>query len=493
MNASPEPTGDAPFTFDRRAWARLLVLCTAILFEGMSLSSINVQLAGIHRGLELRPDQLQLVAGAFLTTYAGLLLAGGKCADHWGRRRMFLLGVGIFGVSSLGAALAQEPVGLIAARALQGVGAAVTAPAAVALIVTGFPEGGPRNRALGVFSAMGAAGFTLGVVVGGVLTEVSGWRGAFLLYVPLSLFVLLAAVRVLAPDERPAAPRTPMGWPSALLITGGLIAVVYAVGRVGAAGAPELAVVGGAGLAATVAFFVLQARTTRPLLPLPLVTDRRMAAACLALGGAFAGVTGSMFLVATDLQEHRGYSALAAGLAFLPQGLAVGALSTPAARLANRRPTTLLLLAGLAVIAVGQLLFTTVRDGAYLTHLLPAAILVGTGIALAYPAAVMLASAAAALHDQGTASGALTACQQAGGALGVAAVTGIQALAPGTFRTGPFSLWGAFGFVAVALLGCSLLLFPRARRTERAVAENRRPEADTGTDVDVDPATERTH
>ncbi|MGP4000224.1 MFS transporter [Streptomyces sp. 8N706] len=479
------PTSVDDFRFDRRAWTKLLVLCTAVLFEGMSLSSINVQLAGIQHALELRPDQLQLVAGAFLTTYAGLLLVGGKCADQWGHRRMFLIGVGIFGAGSLGAALAPEAMSLITARAAQGVGAAITAPAAVALIVAGFPEGAARNRALGVFSAMGAAGFSLGVVIGGLLTQGFGWRGAFFLYVPLSLLVLLLGGRGLDRAGGAGAARGRMPWLPALLVTGGLIAVVYAVGRVGTGSPTEIAVVAGAGVAAAAVFLATQARARVPLLPLSLVADRRMAAACLALGGAFAGITGAMFLVATDLQDRQGYSALAAGLAFLPQGLAVGLLSTPAARMANRRPATRLLLAGLAVITGGQLLYTTVEQGGYATHLLPAALLVGAGIAVTYPAAVMLTSAAASSADQGTASGALVTCQQAGGALGVAAVTGIQSTAPGTFWTGSFSLWGCFAFAAVALLGCTVLLLPRKAGPRGAAAAPTQPAATT--------TAERTH
>lgn len=172
--------------FDGAAWTRLLLLCTAVLFEGMSLSGINVQLAEIQHDLRLQPDQLQLVASAFLTTYAGFLLLGGRCADQWGRRRVFLFGVAIFGTGSLGAALARDALQIIAARAIQGVGSAITAPAAVALIVAEFPVGAARDRALGVFSAMGAAGFSAGVVAVGLVTNGPGWRWAFGLYVPLS-------------------------------------------------------------------------------------------------------------------------------------------------------------------------------------------------------------------------------------------------------------------------------------------------------------------
>jgi MFS family permease len=282
--------------------------------------------------------------------------------------------------------------------------------------------------------------------------------------------VLAVAPRVLDPEPDAGQQRGSIPWLPALLITGGLIAVVYGVGRVGTGSTIEATAVAGAGLVATLAFLVAQSRARVPLLPLSLMSDRRMAAACLALGGAFAGITGAMFLVATDLQERQGHSALVAGLAFLPQGIAVGLLSTPAARLANRRPTTLLLLTGLAVITVGQLLYTTVEQGSYVAHLLPAALLVGAGIAVAYPAATMLASAAADMHHQGTASGALVTCQQAGGALGVAAVTAIQSSAPGGLWGGPYSLWGCFGFAAAALCGCVALLLPRRGKEQYAAS-----------------------
>ncbi|MFJ6721776.1 MFS transporter [Streptomyces sp. NPDC091259] len=457
---SPAATGT--FLFDRRAWTALLVLCAAVLFEGMSLSGINVQLAAIRTGLALRPDQLQLVAGAFLVAYAGLLLAGGTCADRWGARRVFLAGVAVFGAGALGAALAQGALSLVAARAVQGAGAAITAPAAVSLIVASFPEGAPRNRALGVFSAMGAAGFSLGVVTGGLLTEGFGWRGGFVLYVPMTILVIVLGSRVLGPPDTTAgAARRPLPYGSALLVTGGLAALVQGVGRVGSGSTAEVLAVAGAGLLGLLMFFAVQRRAASPLLPLALLADRRMAAACVALGGAFAAITGAMFLVATDLQGRQGYSALAAGLAFLPQGIAVGLLSTRAARLADRRPPTSLLLRGLAVITAGQLVYTTVPSGSYATHLLPAALLVGAGIAVAYPAAVLLAGAAASAENQGTASGALVTCQQAGGALGVAVVTGIRSTAPGDFWSGPYSLWACFGFAALALVACAVLLAPR--------------------------------
>ncbi|MFG2375679.1 MFS transporter [Streptomyces sp. NPDC048504] len=448
--ASPTTAPAPPATFDRATWLRLLVLCTAVLFEGMSLSGINIQLADIRRDLALSPDRLQLVSSAFLAAYAGFLPAGGRFADRWGRRRMFRTGVTLFGAGSLAAALAQGPLLLVAARALQGLGAAVTAPAAVALIVTGFPEGTARNRALGVFSAMGAAGFSLGVVLGGLLTDGTGWRGGFLVYVPLSLLVLALARRL--PPDGTAVPAGRIGWAQPALLVAGLVTTVYAVGRAGTGSPTAVGAIAAVGLAALALFGLVQSRSARPLLPPRLATDRRMVAASLCLGGGFAAITGAMFLVATDLQDERGWSPLDSGLAFLPQGLAVALLSTGAARLADRRPPSRLLLAGLAVLVLGQLAYVTVPSGTYATHLLPAALLVGAGIAIAYPAAALLASAAAPAVDQGAASGLLTTCQQAGGALGVAAVTALESASPGT------GLWGCFACTAVTFAGCAVLL-----------------------------------
>lgn len=439
--------------FDRRAWARLLLLCAALLFEGMSLSGINVQLVGLRQELRLSPDRLQLVASVFLTVYAGLLLIGGSCADRWGGRRIFRIGVALFGIGSLAAAVAQNALEIVAARAIQGAGAAVTAPAAVALIVALFPAGAARNRALGVLSAIGAVGFTLGVVIGGMLVHRFGWRWAFGFHVPVAALIVFGSLRV--PDAAPGNRGRAVPWLPASLATGGLLTLVYATGRVGFGAAGELAALAGTGTVLAVAFVAAQKRSRVPLISPALIGDRRMLAACLALGGAFAGITGAMFLISTSLQDQRAYTALAVGLAFVPQGAAVGILSTPAARLAGRWPLSRLLLSGLALLAGGHLLYTTAVTGGYLTHLLPATILVGAGIAGIYPAATMLTSAVAGPDEQATANGTLITCQQAGGALGIAMAAGVQGLGQ---TGGTWGLWASLGCVVLALGGCATLL-----------------------------------
>ncbi|QIS08729.1 MFS transporter [Nocardia arthritidis] len=456
-------------SFGGKARTTLLTLCAPLLFEGMSLSSINVQLAAIRRDLGLPDSQLQMVAGAFLATYAGFLLLGGRLGDRWGRRRVFLIGVTIFGSASLGAALAWDGWSLIAARACQGVGAAVTAPAAVALIVAAFPLGAARGWALGVLSAMGAVGFSLGVVAGGVLTELLGWRGTFVCYLPLALVTVLVGAFVLRGPGEPSRAATTVAWIPALLITTGLILAVYGLGRIGAASAAGVLGPLGVGALLFVTFAFTQVRDREPLLPRTLLGNPRLTAAGCALAGTFAGITGAMFVTGIHLQDGHGYSPAAAGFAFLPQGIAVACCSPVAGRLAHRYSAQRLLLGGLLTVSAGLFLYIGVERGGYLTHMAPAAILVGAGIAACYPAAVMLASAAAAEGEQATASGILTTYQQAGSALGIAVATAIQAIGPSRNWFGPAALWGCFAFSIAALIGCAVLLAASATRRSRVV------------------------
>ncbi len=448
---SPELDGrTGSFHFGAAAWARLIALCSALLFEGMSLSGINVQTADIGAALHLAPDTLQLVASAFLTSYAGFLLLGGRWTDSFGARRIFLWGVTVFGLGSLAAALAQNAAEIIAARCVQGIGSALTAPAAVALIVHAFPEGRPRSRALGIFGAMGAVGFSLGLVMSGLLTEVFDWRWVFATYVPLSAVVVLAVALLVGP-----APRSEnrAGWPPAVLGTAGLLLTVYEVGRIGTAPAFELVIVIAAGVFLLAAFLRLQARSDHPLLPLELLLDRRMLLASVGLGGMFAAIGGAMFVVGTELQQVGGRTAFEVGLSFLPQGITVSIVSLFSGRLLNRLTPRLTVVAALIALTAGMVFYTQVLTGAYLAVFLPACLLVGTSIAAMYPAALTLASTSATAREQGTASGLLITGQQAGGALGVAATTGAQTVAGSVSA----ALWTAVAIAALALAACTAL------------------------------------
>ncbi|KDN24048.1 hypothetical protein DV20_01265 [Amycolatopsis rifamycinica] len=463
MTSSRSPElADQPglFHFGVAAWGRLIALCSALLFEGMSLSGINVQTADIGNALHLAPDTLQLVASAFLTSYAGFLLLGGRWTDAFGARRIFLWGVTVFGLGSLGAALAQNAVEIISARCVQGIGSALTAPAAVALIVHAFPEGRPRSRALGVFGAMGAVGFSLGLVMSGLLTEVFNWRWVFATYVPLTAVVVLAVALLIGPAPRSAIRA---GWPPAVLGTAGLLLTVYEVGRIGTAPAIELVVVIAAGIVLLAAFLRLQARSAHPLLPLRILLDRRMLLASVGLGGMFAAIGGAMFVVGTELQQAGGHTAFDVGLSFLPQGITVSIISLFSGRLMNKLTPSVTVVASLTALAAGMVLYTQVLTGAYLAVFLPACVLVGTSIAAMYPAALTLAGNSATAQEQGTASGLLITAQQAGGALGVAAATGAQTLAGSVSA----AMWTTTAIAALALIGCAALA---VRHPGRSVA-----------------------
>ncbi|PWB82712.1 MAG: hypothetical protein C3F11_10410 [Methylocystaceae bacterium] len=449
-----------PSRFSNRQWIRLLLLCTAILFEGMSLSSINVQLAHLQRDIVLREDQLSLVSSVFFIAYAGLLLVSGRCADQWGSRRMFMSGIALFGLGSLGSGLAEDAAQLIASRALQGVGAAINAPASFALIVAEFPAGPARNRAIGIFSAMGAVGFSSGLALGGFFTAWFGWRSAFYLYVPLSVLVLAAAPFLLGDSDRFVKGR--IAWLQALVVTSGLVMVVYAISRFESARPFVAFTIGVAGAFLVGAFFLIQARVHDPLIPLPLLADSRVMGASVALAGAFAAVTGAMFSTAISIQNDYGYSPSDAGLIFLPQGLAVGLLSTHAARLADRRSPIQVLLFGLVVVASGQVLYVLSAAIGYADRLLPGVLLVGAGIAAAYPAAVMLASAAAGPDEQGVVSGILVTSQQFGSAFGapVATLSGTLLLSA---RGGEnlAGLWSCVGLAMLTVVISAILLTVR--------------------------------
>jgi len=351
---------------------------------------------------------------------------------------------------------------------VQGLGAAVTAPAAVALIIVSFPAGRRRSRALGVFSAMGALGFSLGVVVGGLATTLFGWRGGFLLYVPLAVLVVaVARWRLVDPSSGPPLAAKSVPWVQMLAATSGFLLLAYAIGRTGSTGLGSVTVFGAAGIILIVGFLLWQRRSPQPLLPVYVLAEPSMGAACAALGFGFAAVTATLFRVATSLQEHDGYSAFAAGLAFLPQGIAVGVLSTPAARAVERRGAATVLTAGLVLLLAGQVWYLFAERGSYTAHLLPAAVLVGAGIALIYPAAVATVAALVSDRDQGTASGMLTACQQAGGAVGVAVVTAIGASNASTLWGIALPLWGCLGFAVLAvLIGVTMLTWAHGRRSQ---------------------------
>ncbi len=293
-------------------------MCTALLLEGMSLSSTNIQLPAIQRDLGLSDSSLSLVVAAFLASFAGLLMLGGQCADAFGRRRVFIAGVGLFGAASILAGAADGAVQLVTARALQGLGAALSLPAAVSIITNTFEEGRPRDQALAVYSATGAAGFGLGLLAAGASTELLDWRWGFWVYVPCALAAVIGAVTSV-PAHRPES-RTSPPWGSSLLIAWTLVAVIAAAAMAqNRLWGLSLATAATA-LVPAAWFLTLQRRGASPPLPRDVVSARPVLIGVGSLALGFGTVTSSLFLAGTGLQEDLATALSSPGSRFSRRG-----------------------------------------------------------------------------------------------------------------------------------------------------------------------------
>lgn len=315
----------------------LLLLCMAQFMLILDIAIVNVALPPIAEDLGFSPGNLQLVVTAYALTFGGLLLLGGRLSDLLGRRNAFVWGLGLFTLASLGCGLAPSAAFLVAARAMQGVGGALVAPAALSLLTSIFPEGEERNRALGLWSAVAATGGAAGLLIGGVLTDLAGWRSVFLVTVPLGAIVALASLRVL-PEGRPETGGGRLDWAGAATATTGLVALVYGLGRGETEGFGEVSVVALL-LSAVVliaAFVVIELRVREPLVPFGLFRSPTLTGANLATLLLSAVIIGTNFFLTLYLQQVLSFSPLQTGLAFLPQTLAAAVASGVAARLVSR-------------------------------------------------------------------------------------------------------------------------------------------------------------
>ncbi|MER7368503.1 MFS transporter, partial [Nonomuraea wenchangensis] len=402
----------------RRAGPGITLAAVAVVqfMVSLDLSVVNVGLPSIAAGLGFSGVGLTWVIHAYALTFGGLLLLGGKAADRYGRKRVLLSGLVLFGLASLLGGLAQAPGHLVAARAAQGVGAAALAPAALALLTAAFPAGRARVRAFGVWSATNAAGGALGVLIGGLLTEYAGWRWVMFVNVPMAAVALALAWRVAA---GPAPVRG--GRPDvlgAVLVTAGMTLLVFGVVRTGEHGwASPVTVVTLAAAVALLAAFAHVERTTarEPLIRLGLFANRSVAAANaynLLLGAAMAA---AFYFVSLYLQRVLGTGPALTGLQFLPFALAVVAGAALGVRLGYRlAPRALMVLGGL-LTAAGFAWFGLISpDGAFLTDVLGPSVVAGAGFGLCLGPVVSTATAGVAAHESGTASGLLNSSRQLG-------------------------------------------------------------------------------
>ncbi len=455
-------------------WATLAVLALAQFMVVLDVTIVNVALPDIQQALGFTADGLQWVVSAYALAFGGFLLLGGRAADILGRRRVFMIGLGLFGAASLAAGLASTPALLIGARAVQGFGGALLSPAALSIVTVTFAHGRDRNVAMGVWGALAGLGGTLGVIAGGVLVDWLGWEAIFFVNVPIAIATLIATPMIVRESRVEGAARD-FDIPGALLGTGGLLALVYGVIRsepLGFGSTEVIACLAGAAVLLG-AFLWVESRATNPLVPLRLFQSPglRASSAALALnGGAFIAM---FFLTAIFLQQVRGDSALQAGLHFLPMGFAAVIGATVASQLVTRVGTRPVQLVGALLSVVGLVLLAQAdATGSYATQILPGIVIFGVGI-MGIGVAGQIGAIADVRHDEaGAASGLVSAGYQIGGALGLAIVTTIAAGA-GTltdaFQRG-LMVAAAFAAVNVVLAIVSPRIAPTPEQLVEAAA-----------------------
>src|SRR3954447_11561722 len=443
------------------------VLSASILLDALDLSITQVALPSIQRDLALPAAAWRWVAPGSVLPSGGSLLLGGGAADLYGRRRVFLGGLVLFGVMSLAAGLAPNALLLVAARCVQGIGAALTVPAAVSIIATTFPEGAQRNRALGVFAASASAGFSVGLVLGGVLTDLLGWPWIFLVKAPIVAVVLLVAMRSLPGDPQVDDGRRPIDVAGAVTGTAGVLLLVLAVSQ---AAEPTTGIwlpvaAGAAAVVLLVAFLAVERRAADPLIPRGLFRNRTVRSADLASLTVLAAPFGFSFVATLYLQDVLGWRPLAAGLALLPGAvLSIVVSRWVAPGLVGRFGLRTAGVTGLVLVAIGFALLLRLGPGAgYATGLLPAVIVCfGLGMGIAYPVFTIAAVSGVDAAEQGVAAGVQSTALQVGGGLGLALVSGAVALGLGSEQGPPtmdaLHLGAAVG-TALRLLGAAVAVF----------------------------------
>jgi EmrB/QacA subfamily drug resistance transporter len=464
--------GTARTPADNRRQLALWLLCAASLMIILDGTIVTVALPSIQRQLGFSAASLSWVLNAYLIAFGGLLLLAGRLGDLIGRKRMFLSGLAAFTVASLVCGLSTSPAMLIAARFAQGIGGAMVSAVSLGMIVTLFP--GPREqaRAIGAFSFVGAAGASVGLVLGGVLTQTVGWHWIFFVNVPIGIAVMLPAVRVLAAG-RGTGLRNGADWPGALLVTAGLMLGVYALVGASGSGWGSARTLGAAAVALVLlaAFVARQATARAPLLPLRIFSARALAGANLAQLLVIAAAFGFQVMITLYMQRILGYGAAASGLGLLPTAAVIGTVALGlSARITARFGPRAMLLAGLALITAGLALLIRVPvPASYPVDLLPPLLIFGAGGGLCLPALASLAMSGATDKDAGLASGLFNTTQQIGAALGVAVLSAVAAT---QHSNGPAGYRLAFavgaGLSGAAIVVAAAVLWPSRRRSALA-------------------------
>jgi EmrB/QacA subfamily drug resistance transporter len=477
----------------RKRWLALIVLCLGELMIVLDTTIVGVALPSIREDLRFTETSLVWVVNAYILTYGGFLLLGGRLGDLYGQRRLFVAGTTLFTLASLACGVAGSQWLLIAARFVQGLGGAVVSSIALSLIMNLFTEAEERAKAMGIYGFVCAAGGSIGVLVGGLLTSGLSWHWIFLVNLPIGAAVCAYCIALL-PDDRPQGAGQRLDVAGAVAITLSLMLAVYAIVNGNEAGwtsAQTLGLLGGA-LALLAVFLVIEARVKAPLMPFGLFSSRNFSTASVVGALWSAAMFAWFFISALYMQLVLGYSAMQVGLAFLPSNLIMAAFSLGlSAKMVMRFGNRLPLAVGLALAAAGLALFAfSPVEGSFALHVLPGMTLLGIGCGMALNPVLLVAMSEVAPGDSGLASGVVNTAFMMGGALGLAVLASLSAartealtaagIAMPAALTGGYQLAFVFGaiFAGVAALLSAVLLRPASQPAADSLALA--PEAGTG-------------
>lgn len=452
----------------RRPWSVLVLLSVAQFMVILDATVVNVALPSIGRALHFAPSGLQWVLTTYVLLSGGLMLVGGRAADALGGRRVFLAGLGVFTAASLASGLAPSADGLIAARAGQGLGAALLTPAALAVITATY-SGAQRATALSAWGAIGGGGAAAGLLAGGMLTTWLGWRWVFLVNVPVGVAVALLSPHLVPRSAPRAATGRSLDLPGAVLAVAGLVTLVYALAGAPAHGwesARTLALLAGSAVLLA-AFAVTERLVHSPLLPPAIWRTRSLSAGVVLMFGATGILVGTFFLNTLYLQDLQGASPLRAGLEFLPLVVVTGLGAHLTARLLPRTGSRTLAVIGLVLMGGGALwLSAAAAHAGYLTGVLPGLLLTGAGAGVVFPAASVTAMSQTADGQEGLASGLVTTAHDVGAALGVAVFSALataQAAGGAEFAAGYRHGFAVAAGIAAGLAVLAALTIPVVR------------------------------
>jgi EmrB/QacA subfamily drug resistance transporter len=449
----------------RKSWAVLAVALIAQILVVLDISVVNTALPTIGESLNLRSGDLQWLVTAYLMMSGGGLLLGGRVADLLSRRRVFLTGLTVFTAASVVSGFAGNATELIAARAGQGLAAALLTPAALSLIMTSY-SGAQRRKGLALWGGVGSMGVAAGVLVGGALTTWAGWQAIFFINGPIGAVALLAAVKVL-PDPRTAsAGLRQLDLPGALTVLGGLMTLMYALGGTGTSGWLSIRTIVGLSVSAVLltGFVLIEARAARPLIPPHTWKVRTLVAGGTLMLGITGILVGAVFLTSIYLQGVLGFSALRTGLAFLPFAFAITVGTQVARHLLGHTSPRNLAVTGLAITAGAALLLSTATGSAhYASDLLPGLVLLGLGVGMVFVPVSVTAMAGIPAQHAGLASGFLMTGHEVGAALGVAVLSAVATTAGSLTRPEGIVAGFSRGFTAAAVIASAIAVIALRR------------------------------